>query len=211
MTVQSRSSPLNADETMALRAILEIRPDAHLSCPVLEEGPEVSGVTQNTVERGGRTSCQSQVTVIDGTTPRGTYHSTTVSSSCVCTILDGFECAYDIEGVRDGAFHVSIVIPRRALLEEIIADLRSIDAHVTLRRICSLNDDVAGTIEVDATAVTDKQREAVELAIELGYYDDPRRASLDDLADRLGISKSAVSQRLNSVESTLVRSLSPSS
>jgi predicted DNA binding protein len=62
------------------------------------------------------------------------------------------------------------------------------------------------TTEVDVTSITSKQREALETALELGYYDSPRGADLGDCAAALDISKSAVSQRLNTAETKLVRS-----
>jgi len=57
---------------------------------------------------------------------------------------------------------------------------------------------------VDDSAVTDKQREAIRTAYALGYYETPRSADLGDVADELGVSKSAASQRLNAVASKLV-------
>ena len=59
---------------------------------------------------------------------------------------------------------------------------------------------------VDLSVLTDKQREAVELALREGYYDRPREADLTVLADALDISKSAVSQRLRTAERKLVKS-----
>lgn len=51
----------------------------------------------------------------------------------------------------------------------------------------------------DATeeyGVTPRQREAMLLALHLGYFDEPRRATLSDVADELGISRQAVAARL---------------
>jgi len=45
-------------------------------------------------------------------------------------------------------------------------------------------------------ALTEKQQELLAVAHEEGYFDVPRGISQDELADRLGVSKSAVSQRL---------------
>jgi len=44
--------------------------------------------------------------------------------------------------------------------------------------------------------LTDDQREALEAALEAGYFEVPRRTNLVELADQLGISDSALSQRL---------------
>jgi hypothetical protein len=44
--------------------------------------------------------------------------------------------------------------------------------------------------------LTDKQREALELAVEEGYFATPKETSLSALADRLGISQQALSTRI---------------
>lgn len=79
-----------------------------------------------------------------------------------------------------------------------------------LRRVSTTSD---GEEKTDSSAaapgnLTEKQREAVRTAVNMGYYDRPREASLGDLADRLGVTRSALSQRLNAVESKLVADLS---
>lgn len=61
------------------------------------------------------------------------------------------------------------------------------------------------TVTIDG--LTAKQRQAVLRATELGYYDDPRSASLGDFAGALGVSDSAASKRLKSVERRLVLAL----
>lgn len=48
----------------------------------------------------------------------------------------------------------------------------------------------------DSTNLTDRQREALELAYERGYFETPRRVSLEELADELDISRQAFSARL---------------
>lgn len=60
---------------------------------------------------------------------------------------------------------------------------------------------VRGTYEPDGTddrpfGLTDLQRETLAVAFEAGYFDVPRRTTLAELADRLGVSEQAVSERL---------------
>ena len=52
--------------------------------------------------------------------------------------------------------------------------------------------------------VTDKQREALTLAREAGYFSVPRECSLQDIADQLGISRNAASARLRRGQAALV-------
>ena len=205
MAAESLETPDLSDEPTPLRAVLEVEPPADVSCPVVDQTPDASSVTQTITSGTDEPTCQNEVMVVDGTTPRTEYLSTTVDSSCVCATLSQFECVYDLEGVQDGSLRIAISVLDRTLLGEIVSALRETDANVDVRRISRM--DESETMELDTTEITEKQREAVELAVELGYYDRPRDADLQELATRLGISKSAVSQRLNAVESTLVRSL----
>lgn len=55
-------------------------------------------------------------------------------------------------------------------------------------------------VEDDGEFLTEKQREVVEVAHELGYYDTPREASLSDVADELGVAKSTCSEMLHRAE-----------
>ncbi len=62
--------------------------------------------------------------------------------------------------------------------------------------------------ETAPNCLTDAQLEALTVALERGYFEVPRRATLADLAAELGVSDSAVSQRLRrGVAAVLVRAL----
>ncbi len=59
--------------------------------------------------------------------------------------------------------------------------------------------------ESPATVLTPRQRETLVTAYEEGYFDVPRRITLVDLAENLGVSDQAVSERLRRGEAELVR------
>ena len=52
--------------------------------------------------------------------------------------------------------------------------------------------------------LTDPQREAITLAVQMGYYDIPRGCTTKELADELGISDQAVTERLRRAIAALV-------
>jgi predicted DNA binding protein len=56
-----------------------------------------------------------------------------------------------------------------------------------------------------ATELSDRQREALEVALELGYYDTPREATHEDVAGELGCAPNTASQHLQKGEAKLVR------
>jgi hypothetical protein len=61
-----------------------------------------------------------------------------------------------------------------------------------------------GEPEAPGDGLTDRQREALRVAYEMGYFDVPRRASLDDVAAELGVTASSVSERLRRAQTHLV-------
>jgi len=61
-----------------------------------------------------------------------------------------------------------------------------------------------GESEPPGDGLTDRQREAMRIAYEIGYFDIPRRASLEDVAAELDISPSSVSERLRRAQTQLI-------
>ncbi|WP_253739074.1 helix-turn-helix domain-containing protein [Halohasta salina] len=61
-----------------------------------------------------------------------------------------------------------------------------------------------GESEPAGNGLTDRQHEALRIAYELGYFDIPRRASLEDIATELDISPSSVSERLRRAQTQLI-------
>jgi hypothetical protein len=62
-----------------------------------------------------------------------------------------------------------------------------------------------GESEPPGEGLTDRQREALRIAYERGYFDIPRRASLEAVAAELGISASSVSERLRRAQTQLIQ------
>lgn len=62
------------------------------------------------------------------------------------------------------------------------------------------------TPEVTAATLTARQREAVEAALSLGYYDVPHEASYEDVAEVMGCAPSTAAEHLRKAEGKLMRS-----
>ena len=77
------------------------------------------------------------------------------------------------------------------------------DAHISIEvlRIFNPTDPEAGPWY----GLSEPQRKALMLAVEMGYYDIPRGCSTADLATELGISDQAVTERLRRAIGTFVR------
>nr|WP_238717412.1 helix-turn-helix domain-containing protein [Natronorubrum halophilum] len=58
-----------------------------------------------------------------------------------------------------------------------------------------------------ASLLTDRQQELLELAIDEGYYEMPRRATLRDLADQVNISAGTIGEHLRKIETKVITEL----
>lgn len=77
------------------------------------------------------------------------------------------------------------------------------DRGITVQLARIHNPSVPADTEVMA-ALTDPQRETIQTALDAGYFDVPRETNLTGLADLLGVSDTAVSQRLRRGLETLL-------
>ncbi|WP_408957938.1 helix-turn-helix domain-containing protein [Natrinema sp. 74] len=96
----------------------------------------------------------------------------------------------ELSSSRDG-WLVQLRFPDRDRLVAFNDYCRERDISVTVDHLRVSDDGDDGVV-----ALTEKQRELLAVAHEEGYFDVPRGISQDELADRLEVSKSAVSQRL---------------
>jgi predicted DNA binding protein len=67
---------------------------------------------------------------------------------------------------------------------------------------------LVSTRSVTTRLLTPRQRQVFDIAIREGFYDIPRRISLTELAQLLGVAKSTLSAQLQRVESTIVNTFS---
>lgn len=66
---------------------------------------------------------------------------------------------------------------------------------------------MADTPEVTGATLTARQQQAVEAAITLGYYEIPREASYEDIAEAMGCAPSTAAEHVRKAERKLVRSV----
>ena len=64
------------------------------------------------------------------------------------------------------------------------------------------------TRSITTRLLTPRQRQVFDIAIREGFYDTPRRITLTELADLLGVAKSTLSVQLQRIESTIIHTFS---
>jgi predicted DNA binding protein len=90
-----------------------------------------------------------------------------------------------------GSWRLLFRFPDRESLAACYEACRELEMSFELLSVHDTRRPDSGTADL-----TDCQREALRAAAEMGYFEVPRRATLTDLAATLGVSDSAVSQRL---------------
>ncbi|QSG10364.1 helix-turn-helix domain-containing protein [Halapricum desulfuricans] len=137
------------------------------------------------------------------------YFENQLCDHCPGKVFGEHGCLPRYREINEGSFVVETYVADTQAVADLVSDIRSVCDNVSLRSIVStdrseFNEDCS----VDVSALTRKQREAVYHAQEMGYYDPDADVSLAELADRIGISTSALSQRLRRAEGNVLRQLS---
>jgi hypothetical protein len=102
---------------------------------------------------------------------------------------------FPLKGVGEDAVRVTMVSESRSVLQRALADVPD-EVDITVERIGTYPEDTT-----DVTAVlTERQREILDVATDLGYYDVPRRATHEDIAAATGLSASTVSEHMQKIE-----------
>lgn len=137
--------------------------------------------------------------------------ATEIDDQCICPAICGEGFAPAEMTVHGGSLAIGAYARDRQALGDATGRIERVAERWHLRRLASSADSHHGTDSCASRLadlnLTEKQREAVQTAVDEGYYRNPRETSLGELAEELNITRSALSQRLNAVESKLVTSL----
>ena len=106
-----------------------------------------------------------------------------------------------VECNRDGS-NTFAIIGSEADIQAAVEDVPS-GVGVTVEAVGG--DEVAPERVLDRLAP--RQHDAIETAIERGYYDVPRRATIEDIADELGCATATAGEHLQKAESRVIAAL----
>jgi predicted DNA binding protein len=121
----------------------------------------------------------------------------------VHALLEHDGTVLNASGRADG-WHLRILFPDRDSLSATHDFATDNDISFSLQSVADLSEGRGNQF-----ALTEHQHQALLVAYEQGYYDIPQGVTTDDLAEEIGVSQQAVSQRLhraysNLIENTLV-------
>lgn len=194
-------------QTDELWVEIEIDRHSEVSCPVTEyESDAIDGDIQLVGDQ-----CHATVQVDED--PASTRVLTTpIRETCTCNVVCRSGITPSDLLIEDGSLRINAFVESRDTLLELSARLTESKDQWHLRRLQTASEwsdaETASTGQLlEDVSLTEKQREVVQVAVSKGYYANPREASLSDLAAEVGVTRSALSQRLNAVEAKLIETL----
>ena len=139
-----------------------------------------------------------------------------VLQSCLCSfeesVIDRFEqhnCLYQSPTIyRQGWEHYTVIAFDESDIQALLGNLRADRDIELLSKTAIKETQIPHTMltPVDRLfdTLTDRQLAALQLALESGYYRQPRGTSLRELADRTNVSKSTYEEHLRKAENKLL-------
>ena len=101
----------------------------------------------------------------------------------------------------EGGLRITVV-GTHEMLQQALEELPE-ETHISVEQVGEYSPDDRNVLSL----LTDRQLEVFETAVEDGYYDIPRRATHEDIADDLGCAPSTVDEHLRKAESRILTSL----
>lgn len=203
MTETSR--PLAVSER-TVQVTLDLEPGD--CCPLTNVQSEVTRVM---VEKEGDTCRCDLVLTVQVGDEVGTMVAQISSGieDCAGTVFNDYGCVPEVTNVSDSGITVRTFLDEDADLQGLLDDLEGVCKSVSLRRVTTNFDPSVGRLitDVDLSEFTGKQREAIEAAIQQGYYRRPREVRLAELAAEFDISEQALAQRLSRAEEKIMDQL----
>ncbi|MFB6136974.1 MAG: helix-turn-helix domain-containing protein [Halobacteriaceae archaeon] len=116
---------------------------------------------------------------------------------CVCETVDALgHPVTDISAV-DGRLIVGFHAPDVETVRRVVAALRADFGDVSLRTLTRTGErEGEDLVFVDRSRLTERQREVLETAHRLGYFEHPKGANAGEVADALGVSPSTFTEHL---------------
>lgn len=109
---------------------------------------------------------------------------------------------FPIGSTTDGRLEVVMIGESNSVLREALAAVPQ-ELEVTVERIGSYPDPGEHVVSL----LTDRQREVLDIALDLGYYEVPRQATHRDLAEQLELSTGTVGEHLQKIESKVFNAI----
>ena len=210
---------------VGIRAEIRVDPDG--TCPVVEASTDLDSPSYS-VARSTIASDPKRVTeeflLESGDVPEASVELTEVFNygskrmyrlarergrGCPCESVEIYDCPIVDLHARDGLLYLVFHAVDMENLQRVIMTLRDRYSDVDVRRLLRSHTDAPDSdlVFLDRGRLTERQREVLETAHEMGYFEHPKGANAGEVAAALGITSSTFSEHLAAAQSKLMDSI----
>ncbi|MFB6153412.1 MAG: helix-turn-helix domain-containing protein [Halodesulfurarchaeum sp.] len=195
------------------------------TCPIAsvsDEGVECYNVSKRVEPESGRvteefaTDANGDLEGVEGLEPVFSYGQKSVyrfqrefGQDCACETVEQFDCPIVEVQATDGNLSMVFHAPSMAELRDAVTALREQYDEVDVQRLVSSKseDGADDLVFVDRGELTQRQREVLETAYEMGYFQHPKGANAGEVAESLGITTSTFTEHLAAAQSKLLSAI----
>lgn len=208
---------------------VEVKIDSPGDCPVAEASAETGtasySISKAVDPKTGETITEefmldveeSDRSSIDGELdPVFQYGSQTVYQfqrdvdwGCPCEYVEAHDCPVVDIRTREGSLYLVFHASDMERLRAVVDDLREAYPNLDIQRLLRSKADQSGhnLVFVDRGQLTDRQREVLQTAHDMGYFDHPKRANASEVGEALGITQSTFSEHLAAAQRKLLTAI----
>jgi len=128
---------------------------------------------------------------------------------CACEMVEQFNAPIVDVQAEDGALSMTFHAQTMDDLRDAVSTLRDAYDGVDVQRLVSSKDEDGADdlVFVDRGVLTDRQREVLETAFQMGYFEHPKGANAGEVAEALGITTSTFTEHLAAAQSKLLTTI----
>ncbi|MEF8775150.1 MAG: helix-turn-helix domain-containing protein [Haloarculaceae archaeon] len=125
---------------------------------------------------------------------------------CPCEVVEAHDCPVVDVHTRESDLYVTFHAPAMDRLQAVVGELRESYPSLSVQRLLRNSTDtpVGSPVLVDRDILTDRQREVLETAHTMGYFEHPKEANAGEVAPALGISSSTFAEHLAAAQRKLL-------
>lgn len=198
---------------------VDMRIESPGECPVVDAAREADARVENvsrtvvegtrivefTVLSGSEDLREDLETVFESDAVTRLRHCGSSERDCACRVLSEFGCPTTDVTAQNAALSFSFFTTDMETLESVIDTLRSRFESVHVTELAR-NHEFTGRdpVTVDRARLTDRQREVVETALSMGYFETPKRANATEVAEELDVALPTVCEHLSAAQRKLL-------
>ncbi len=129
------------------------------------------------------------------------------AANCPCELVERTGTPVSSVQARNGALLLTVRLLDLDDVTTIVEALREQFDGVVVEELTAADGQATDPVVVDRMQLTDRQREVIETANQMGYFEYPKGANATDVATELGIARSTFTEHLAAAQTKLLQSI----